>query len=239
MESTQQLARPRFEASDIDPRDPLGLGLVEPVLPTVPNPVRPERNVQQPQATQQQAQQPPVRQEPMALPSGPSEGGAPAEQGWYREEGRPGEQAYQPRRPGTTAPGFPPQEGQRQAPQGRPQRPQRPQGPQQQAPQQRQPQQQAQAPQQQRAPQAPQPQAPQAQAPHSRPEQQAPQQQAQQQAPGQQQPDEAPWRPSANDERWRRAEQVREPSTSGVTMSGLPGAPRRPTWSPEPPSPPR
>ncbi|WP_406112324.1 nitrate- and nitrite sensing domain-containing protein [Kitasatospora purpeofusca] len=214
MESTQQLARPRFEASDIDPRDPLGLGLVEPVLPAVPNPVRPERNVQQPQAPQQQAPQPPVRQEPMALPSGPSEGGAPAEQGWYREEGRPGEQAYQPRRPGTTAPGFPAQEGQRQAPQGRPQRPQ---GPQQQAPQQRQPQQQAQAPQQQA-----QQQAPQAQAPQSRPEQQAPQQQAPQQAPGQPQSDEAPWRPSANDERWRRAEQVREPSTSGVTMSGLP-----------------
>ncbi|MDY0812889.1 nitrate- and nitrite sensing domain-containing protein, partial [Kitasatospora purpeofusca] len=234
MESTQQFARPRFEASDIDPRDPLGLGLVEPVLPSVPTPVRPERNVQQPQAPQQQVQQPqvqqpPARQEPMALPSGPSEGGAPAEQGWYREEGRPGEQAYQPRRPGTTAPGFPPsQEGQRQAPQGRPQ------GPQQQAPQQRQPQQQAQAPQQQRAPQAQQPhaqrpapqqqaqqQVPQAQAPQSRPEQQAPPQ-AQQQAPGQQQPGEAPWRPSANDERWRRAEQVREPSTSGVTMSGLP-----------------
>ncbi|MFJ4673089.1 nitrate- and nitrite sensing domain-containing protein [Kitasatospora purpeofusca] len=221
MESTQQMARPRFEASDIDPRDPLGLGLVEPVLPSVPNPGRPERNVQQPQAPQQQVQpqQPPVRQEPMALPSGPSEGGAPAEQGWYREEGRPGEQAYQPRRPGTTAPGFPAQEGQRQAPQGRPQRPQ---GPQQQAPQQRQPQQ-AQAPQ---AQQGQQQQAPQAQAPQSRPEQQAQQQgqqpQAPQQVPGQPQPGEAPWRPSANDERWRRAEQVREPSTSGVTMSGLP-----------------
>jgi signal transduction histidine kinase len=32
----------------------------------------------------------------------------------------------------------------------------------------------------------------------------------------------APWRPSANDERWRQAEQLREPSAGGVTTSGLP-----------------
>ncbi|MFC5666929.1 nitrate- and nitrite sensing domain-containing protein, partial [Kitasatospora misakiensis] len=192
-ESTQQFARPRFEASDIDPRDPLGLGLVEPVLPNVPNPGRPERPVQpqQPQAPQQ-VQQPPVRQEPMALPTGPSDGGAPAGQGWYREDGHPGQErprAYQPRRPGTTAPGF--QDEPR--PQGAQARPQR---------------------QPQQGPAQPQGQQPQGQQP------QGPAQQAQ---PGQQpQPGEAPWRPSANDERWRRAEQVREPSTNGVTMSGLP-----------------
>ncbi|MCG6499689.1 hypothetical protein MCM47_36630, partial [Kitasatospora sp. A2-31] len=153
MESTAQFARPRFEASEIDPRDPLGLGLVEPVLPDVPNPVRPE----------------PVRQEPMALPIGPSQGGAPGFESPEQtrpqpQPGLPAEaaqglgQQYQPRRPGTTAPGF----------------------------------------QDQPAPQAQHPQAPQGPA------------------------GEAPWRPSANDERWRRAEQVREPSTSGVTMSGLP-----------------
>ncbi|MFF8774653.1 nitrate- and nitrite sensing domain-containing protein [Kitasatospora sp. NPDC015120] len=171
VESTQQFARPRFEASDIDPRDPLGLGLVEPVLPTMPNPARPEQTArpQQPQAPQQPVQQQPVRQEPMALPTGPSDGGAPAGQGRPREEGRPAPQQsrprpYQPRRPGTTAPGH--------------------------------------------SEQAP--------APQAQPQQQAPQQ-AQQPQPG-----DAPWRPSANDERWRRAEQVREPSTSGVTMSGLP-----------------
>ncbi|MFF2353853.1 nitrate- and nitrite sensing domain-containing protein [Kitasatospora sp. NPDC058115] len=178
MESTQQFARPRFEASDIDPRDPLGLGLVEPVLPTMPNPARPEQagRPQPPQAPQQPVQQQPVRQEPMALPTGPSDGGAPAGQGRPREEGRPAQQQsrprpYQPRRPGTTAPGH--------------------------------------------SEQAP--------APQAQPQQQAPQQ-AQQQAPQAQQPQpgDAPWRPSANDERWRRAEQVREPSTSGVTMSGLP-----------------
>lgn len=30
------------------------------------------------------------------------------------------------------------------------------------------------------------------------------------------------WRPSPNDERWRQAEQVRQPSAGGVTTSGLP-----------------
>ncbi|MFF9646356.1 sensor histidine kinase [Kitasatospora aureofaciens] len=159
VESTQQFARPRFEASQIDPRDPLGLGLVEPVLPNVPNPA-------QPQPVQPQPVQQPQRQEPMALPTGPSE--STGEQPWYPQPA--GGRSYQPRRPGTSAPEF--------------QQEDRPQ----QQPQQAQP-------------------------------------QAQQQVPqGQPQPGvgDAPWRPSANDERWRRAEQVREPSTSGVTMSGLP-----------------
>ncbi|MFD8704343.1 nitrate- and nitrite sensing domain-containing protein [Kitasatospora sp. NPDC059648] len=160
-ESTQQFARPRFEASQIDPRDPLGLGLVEPVLPNVPNPAQPQP-VQQ-QAVQQQ------RQEPMALPTGPSE--ATGQQPWYPQQAEGPQQArprpYQPRRPGTTAPEF----------------------------------------QQEDRPQQAQPQAPQQQAPQGQPQ------------PG---AGDAPWRPSANDERWRRAEQVREPSTSGVTMSGLP-----------------
>ncbi|WP_307853016.1 nitrate- and nitrite sensing domain-containing protein [Kitasatospora sp. RG8] len=177
MESTAQFARPRFEASEIDPRDPLGLGLVEPVLPNVPNPAaRPEP-----------VRQEPVRQEPMALPTGPSDGGpqggspafGPNEQAWFPENGQQDQAAqaarprqYQPRRPGTTAPGV-----QEQAPQA----------------QQHAPQAQAQPQQAQQAPQ------------HG--------------LPGQ---GDAPWRPSANDERWRRAEQVREPSTNGVTMSGLP-----------------
>ncbi|MGV9271624.1 sensor histidine kinase [Kitasatospora sp. NPDC003701] len=198
MESTAQFARPRFEASEIDPRDPLGLGLVEPVLPSVPNPARPEP------VRQEQPRPEPVRQEPMALPTGPSDGGPQGgtpifetvEQTWQREDGRQAEAAqaararqYQPRRPGTSAPGI--------QQQGQPQ-----QAPQQQAQQV-----------QQQAPQAP---------------QQAPQQGQPQQAPqggpggGPGGPGDAPWRPSANDERWRRAEQVREPSTSGVTMSGLP-----------------
>ncbi|MEV7360657.1 nitrate- and nitrite sensing domain-containing protein [Kitasatospora sp. NPDC091276] len=194
VESTQQFARPRFEASQIDPRDPLGLGLVEPVLPSVPNPARPEP-VRQEQARPEPVRQEQARPEPMALPTGPS-GGA-AEQPWYPQEG--GQEArprtYQPRRPGTSAPEFQPSD-----PQGRQGRPA-------QAPQPQAPQQAAQA----QAPQAPQPQAPQQ-------GQQQPQQ-GQQPQPG---TGDAPWRPSANDERWRRAEQVREPSTSGVTMSGLP-----------------
>ncbi|RKT15773.1 signal transduction histidine kinase [Streptomyces sp. 1114.5] len=174
VESTQQFARPRFEASQIDPRDPLGLGLVEPVLPNVPNPARPEP-VRPEQALQQPPQPLPLpHQEPMALPTGPSE--AAGQQPWYPQaETQPQgpEQArqrqYQPRRPGTSAPEL---------------------------------QEQAQAPQQPQQVQAQQPQQPQ-----------------QQPQPG---AGEAPWRPSANDERWRRAEQIREPSTNGVTMSGLP-----------------
>ncbi|MFJ6139782.1 nitrate- and nitrite sensing domain-containing protein [Kitasatospora sp. NPDC092286] len=183
MESTAQFARPRFEASEIDPRDPLGLGLVEPVLPNVPTPPRPEP-VRQEQARPEPVRQEQFRQEPMALPTGPSEGGAQGGlpdfgqdgQSWAREDGRA--RSYQPRRPGTTAPGF-------QEP-----------APGQQAQAQQAPAQQAQ-------------QAEQAQQPQPQPGQPAG-------------PDDAPWRPSANDERWRRAEQVREPSTSGVTMSGLP-----------------
>ncbi|MFD0410741.1 nitrate- and nitrite sensing domain-containing protein [Kitasatospora sp. NPDC127116] len=189
VESTQQFARPRFEASQIDPRDPLGLGLVEPVLPNVPTPPRPEP-VRQEQAPQQP--QPLPYQEPMALPTGPSEAGQRpgGEQPWAPQaDGLQARQrSYQPRRPGTSSPEFQPQAQEQQAPQ--------------------------QAPRQQ----APQP-APQQQAPQQQPQQQNQQQPPQPQG---QQPGDAPWRPSANDERWRRAEQIREPSTSGVTMSGLP-----------------
>ncbi|WP_405365320.1 nitrate- and nitrite sensing domain-containing protein [Kitasatospora sp. NBC_00039] len=135
MESTAQFARPRFEASEIDPRDPLGLGLVEPVLPNVPNPATRPEQVRQEQVRQEPARQEAFRQEPMALPTGPSQGGAPgfepAEQAWYAENGQQAQaaqaarpQQYQPRRPGTTAPGV-----QEQAPQARPQQaPQAPQG---------------------------------------------------------------------------------------------------------------
>ncbi|MBD0671710.1 hypothetical protein BU198_13615, partial [Streptomyces sp. CBMA156] len=184
VESTQQFARPRFEASQIDPRDPLGLGLVEPVLPNVPNPPRPEP-VRQERAPQQPLPLPLPHQEPMALPTGPSQAAdrQPAdEQPWHPQDDG-GQQArprqYQPRRPGTSAPEFRPSAEEQQAPESRPQQPQ------------------AQQAQPQQAPQQPQP----------------------EQQPG---TGDAPWRPSANDERWRRAEQVREPSTSGVTMSGLP-----------------
>ncbi|WP_354642433.1 nitrate- and nitrite sensing domain-containing protein [Kitasatospora camelliae] len=97
-ESTGQFARPRFEASDIDPRDPLGLGLVEPVLPDVPN------------AAAQPAPRP-ERQQPMALPTASSQ-----DTGQHPSP-------YQPQRPGTSAPGFDrPQQAPRQAgPQGGPQ----------------------------------------------------------------------------------------------------------------------
>ncbi|MCX5210665.1 nitrate- and nitrite sensing domain-containing protein [Kitasatospora sp. NBC_00240] len=207
-ETTAQFARPRFEASEIDPRDPLGLGLVEPVLPAVPTPARPEP-VRQEQAAAQQAQQQ-FRPEPMALPTAPAgavgQGQEQADSRWFREDGRPaGDQQararqYQPQRPGTSAPGFDGPPGPSRSPY--------------QAQQQGQPQQRQQAPQGQQAQQA------QAQQQAAQAQAQAQQGQPQQgQQPGQ---GDAPWRPSANDERWRRAEQVREPSTNGITLSGLP-----------------
>ncbi|AUG79814.1 hypothetical protein CFP65_5103 [Kitasatospora sp. MMS16-BH015] len=103
VESTQPFARPRFEATDIDPRDPLGLGLVEPVLPTMPNP----QQAPQQQAPQAQQPQAPARelpqQAPMALPTGPGDQSA-----WTQDAGgeRSNRRPYQPQRPGTTAPGF-------------------------------------------------------------------------------------------------------------------------------------
>ncbi|MGW4379677.1 nitrate- and nitrite sensing domain-containing protein [Kitasatospora sp. NPDC004531] len=220
-------ARPRFEASDIDPRDPLGLGLVEPVLP---DPVgqggMPSVAPQERPAPQQFAERP----QPMALPTAGESSGAQAP---AREQVR--SRGYQPQRPGTSAPGFAPQQSrpapQAQAPQapqaarpqqqpqgepfqqGDPFQPQRPQG----MPQRPVPGGPQGAPQR---PAAERPAAPQQPQPQQQPVQQSPAQQPQQQpaGPG---PD-APWRPSANDERWRRAEQMREPQTDGLTTSGLP-----------------
>ncbi|WP_344467349.1 sensor histidine kinase [Kitasatospora kazusensis] len=188
VESTVQFARPRFEASEIDPRDPLGLGLVEPVLPSVANPAPQAPQGQQQAPARQQMPQPVQQQapqQPMALPTGP---GAQDTQWARAADGRAAGQfesaearsrSYQPRRPGTSAPGFAEQpQGQQGQQQGRPA--------------------QQQAPQAQQQPQQPQE--------HPRADNAA----------------DAPWRLSANDERWRRAEQVREPSTNGITMSGLP-----------------
>ncbi|MEV4556467.1 nitrate- and nitrite sensing domain-containing protein [Kitasatospora sp. NPDC049285] len=211
-ESTGSFARPRFEASDIDPRDPLGLGLVEPVLP---DPAGQGAPMPAPQAAPQQ--QFVERPQPMALPTATESAAAPQAGPAGREQVR-----YQPQRPGTTAPGL----GQpRQAAPQAQQAQQRPAPRQQAAPQQQQfgerpqPQQQfGERPQQ--GQQAPRPQ----QAPQGQPGQQPRQPQQRPAQPFGNRPEEAdaPWRPSANDERWRRAEQMREPSTSGLTTSGLP-----------------
>ncbi|MFB7665710.1 nitrate- and nitrite sensing domain-containing protein [Kitasatospora sp. NPDC056138] len=260
-ETTAQFARPRFEASQIDPRDPLGLGLVEPVLPSVPNPAAPQAPSapqppfqQLPGQSQAPAIQPPQpglpaagqerpvpqRQQPMALPTGPGiegpQGGTGDGSPFQQQpvggpQGRP-RPTYQPQRPGTSAPGVPAD----QAPQQQAQQPQQQQRPQ--APQGRAPQQQPQQPPQQRPeqerrrPAAQDPFAPQPGRPGPAAGQPGqPGQMGQMpgqtgQMPGQTgqsgQPSDAPWRPSANDERWRRAEQVRQPSTSGMTLSGLP-----------------
>ncbi|WP_282202614.1 sensor histidine kinase [Kitasatospora fiedleri] len=242
-EQSGGFARPRFEASDIDPRDPLGLGLVEPVLPDPVGQGVPPRSPQ----SQQQPQQPQFaeRPQPMALPTAgdrPSGPGAQAAPAPGHEQLRP--RPYQPQRPGTSAPGFvePGPQAERQRPQGEPVERQRPQAP---------------GPQSQGLPQRPaapqRPTGPQGQPGQpgqpfqggrpfqggqpgqGRPQQPQPQQPQQQRpaapfggAPAggpavepQGDPD-APWRSSANDERWRRAEQMREPQTDGLTTSGLP-----------------
>lgn len=60
-------------------------------------------------------------------------------------------------------------------------------------------------------------------------DQQAPQVQQQRSTPEAGQ-DGSDWR-SSNDDRWERAERLREPKAGGVTSSGLPGGCPRPTWS--------
>ncbi|MEV4925324.1 sensor histidine kinase [Streptomyces roseoverticillatus] len=65
------------------------------------------------------------------------------------------------------------------------------------------------------------PRAPQASRP-TRPSQARPVPQTRQAPQAAQQPAADNWRQSPNDERWRRAEQVREPASSGTTASGLP-----------------
>ncbi|MER5867942.1 nitrate- and nitrite sensing domain-containing protein [Kitasatospora sp. NPDC002040] len=211
-DSTVQFARPRFEASEIDPRDPLGLGLVEPVLPTVPSPA-PQQHA--PQHQQPQPLPQPAQQQPMALPTGP---GAEDTQQWARPQdsqaGLPRQapqQGQRPQGPGPAGQGGQPLPGRarteaRQAPQPQQQQPGAPE--------------ENSRPYQPRRPGTSAPGFTEPAAP--RPQQQgspaqAPQQE--QRAPGF---GDAPWRPSANDERWRRAEQVREPSSDGLTMSGLP-----------------
>ncbi|MFE1322956.1 hypothetical protein [Kitasatospora phosalacinea] len=181
----------------------------------------------------------------MALPTAGERPSAPAGAAQGHEQLRP--RPYQPQRPGTSAPGLAqqpqqqaPQQAERQRPQGQPGQPgqpgqgqglpPRPTGPQGGAPQG--------APQQRpAAPQRP-------SGPQGQPGQPAPgrpfpgqgQGPAQGQRPaapfgaapaggapaGPQGDPDAPWRPSANDERWRRAEQMREPQTNGLTTSGLP-----------------
>ncbi|WP_051738441.1 sensor histidine kinase [Kitasatospora setae] len=238
--------RPRFEASDIDPRDPLGLGLVEPVLPD------PVGQGFPPVPPQPQAPQFAERPQPMALPTAgerSAEQAAPAGPGASapgREQLRP--RPYQPQRPGTSAPGFderaqgPAPQGQAARPQAEPvERPRPQQGPGPQSPGLPHrpapggaPQQRPAAPQQQQRPTGPQGQPGQGQrpaAPFGGAPAGGPQDGPQSGAPSgpqggrpvdpQGDPD-APWRLSANDERWRRAEQMREPQTNGLTTSGLP-----------------
>ncbi|WP_249800781.1 nitrate- and nitrite sensing domain-containing protein [Kitasatospora humi] len=195
------LSRPRFEASQIDPRDPLGLGLVEPVLPSVDAP-QPQRGAETraPQPPQGPAEHQQFAQ-PALPPQGPGEHqqfAQPALPPRSPEHGQPrGEDpAFRNGGASRMASVQVNQAGADQSQQGR-QRPYQPQRPGTTAPG------------------------------HPQPGTGAPEQQLYGSRPAQEQQQpresgEAPWRPSANDERWRRAEQLRTPSSDGVTLSGLP-----------------
>ena len=236
MDSTAQFARPHF---DEEPARPI------PPQPMPPRPVEPQAFApQQPQRPQQQmpSQQPVPQQQapsqPVALPSAdaashpltralpPAEAGAGSspifeamESNWFRSGRADRMRAVQVTAPAETAG---PEQAAPQAPaaqrpsQNRFQRPgtSAPQPPVQQGPGSVQP------PQQQSAyPQRPGTSAPAADAPFGAP-------QRAQRGVGEGMPAGASaagqWRTSANDEVWRRAEQVREPSAGGVLPSGLP-----------------
>ncbi|WP_063774800.1 nitrate- and nitrite sensing domain-containing protein [Kitasatospora azatica] len=233
VESTASFARPRFEASEIDPRDPLGLGLVEPVLPSVANP--------QPRPGEGRTQTPPAQQGQQQF--GPQQGQQPYGQPEFGQQQAAQQYGQQPQ---PQQPYGQPQQGQQYGqqqpmalpPRRSPEHGPMPTGGQVEDPQQafrnggasrmasvqvnqQPPAERGQAPQQGR-PRGYQPQRPGTTAPGFDPQQAAQQQGRPGQPPMGGGNDEAPWRPSANDERWRRAEQLREPSSDGVTLSGLP-----------------
>jgi signal transduction histidine kinase len=245
MESTAQFARPHFDEEPARPIPPQPM----PPRPSAPQPVEPQAFApQQPQRQQQAPSQPPVPpqqapSQPVALPSAdaashpltralpPAEAGAGSspifeamESNWFRSGRADRMRAVQVTAPAETAA---PEQAAPQAP--APQRPSQnrfqrpgtsaPQPPVQQGPGSVQPPQQSQAPRQAETWQRPGTSAPAADAPFGAP-------QRAQRGVGEGMPAGASatgqWRTSANDEVWRRAEQVREPSAGGVLPSGLP-----------------
>ena len=243
MDSTAQFARPHFDEEPARPLPPRPAPQQpQQFAPQVPQAPLPPRGPQQPQQVRppQQPmpqQQPMAPQQPMALPPAPvaqdpanhpltralppAEAGAGSspifeamESNWFRSGRADRMRAVQvygnaaaPEDGGQQAQGFQPQ-----APQGQPS----PQAPRQGGPQRSQPYQ----PQRPSTSAAPAPGANPADqslfgAPPQRP---MPQRGLADGAPA----GASPWRASANDEVWRRAEQVREPSAGGVLPSGLP-----------------
>ncbi|PYC79175.1 histidine kinase [Streptomyces tateyamensis] len=206
---TGAFARPRFEASDIDPRDPLGLGLVEPVLPSVgaQRPVEQRGGEARGQAAPAEApygqQQQFAARPAQAAPQQPAGGQQFGQQPALPPRRSPEHGAPQGGRPDESQQGFRTGGANRMA-----------------SVQVNQPSAaEHEQPQQQGRPQTYQPQRPGTSAPGYTPQPQSPAPHSAAPQPGGEQ---APWRPSANDERWRRAEQLREPSSDGVTLSGLP-----------------
>jgi hypothetical protein len=237
MDSTAQFARPHFDEEPARPIPPQPM----PPRPSAPQPVGPQSY-----APPQQPQQPPQQQapsQPVALPAPdaashpltralpPAEAGAGSspifeamESNWFRSGRADRMRAVQVTAPAETAgpeQAAPPQAPAPQRPsQNRFQRPgtSAPQPPVQQGPGSVQPPQQSQAPRPSETWQRPGTSAPAADAPFGSPQPQrgfGEGMPAGASATGQ-------WRTSANDEVWRRAEQVREPSAGGVLPSGLP-----------------
>ncbi len=213
-DSTAQFARPHFEE---EPQRPVAPQPVMPQRPVAPQPVMPQPVMPpQPVAPQPVAPQPVVPQQPVPQPAAPlhqdpadhplTRALPPAEadaarspifeameSNWFRSGKADRMRAVQVY--GDQAQGGP--AGPQQAQQRRPQAPQ------------------------QAGPQQPGSQQPH-QAPQEPPQHPLPQRGAPAGAGGSSASAAAPWRASSNDEVWRRAEQVREPSAGGVMPSGLP-----------------
>ncbi|WP_063795819.1 nitrate- and nitrite sensing domain-containing protein [Streptacidiphilus griseoplanus] len=206
MDSTVQFARPHYEA-EIDPHDPLGMGPVPPApQPPAPQPPAPVHSQQGYPQQAPQAERPAVQaSQPMALPPAAEADpltrpmSAEAVQQSAGDGGSPIFEAMESNWFRTGA------AGRMRAVHVNQERPAAPQPSQ---PQYQEPGQGAQRPAaapRQRAADTPRPAA--GRAP---------------QRPLAEEAADAPWRTSANDERWRRAEQVREPASDGITPSGLP-----------------
>ena len=239
MDSTAQFARPHFDEEPARPIPPQPMP-PRPVEPQSFAPQQPQRPQQPPQAPSQPV--PPQQQapsQPVALPAAdaashpltralpPAEAGAGSspifeamESNWFRSGRADRMRAVQvtPTEAGSPEQAAPQAPAPQRPSQNRFQRPgtSAPQPPVQQGPGS------VQQPQQSQYPQRPGTSAPSADAPFGAP----PQRPMPQRGVGEGMPSGASatgqWRTSANDEVWRRAEQVREPSAGGVLPSGLP-----------------
>ncbi|MBY8888840.1 nitrate- and nitrite sensing domain-containing protein, partial [Streptomyces sp. PTM05] len=200
-----------------------------PQAPRPPQVPQPQQAPQRPAGRRPEPQLPPAA-EPMALPpaTSPGDGRSPIfeslESDWFRQQAeRTAPSGYQDGPAGGDAQAFggpqAPSHREPRQPAAQPPLPQR--APQQSAPPQPGSPHTGSPRNGSTPPGSPQP-APQRPVPPRPPERSGGDQDAQAPAPQRGPGDTGEWRVSPNDERWRRAEQVREPAAGGVTPSGLP-----------------